>query len=107
MTIRRLRRAVSRDVRRAMEWVARAVTGEGIAPTQEKDAPLRYLKSGTCAPGFRCSADGRKPCAWGAVKVMLASGKVTSDRTTRRTRPNSAPTALPGDAPQDCPLSAC
>ena len=92
---------------RAMEWVAKAVTDEGIAPTEEKDAPLRYLKSATCDPGFRCSANDRKPCALGAVKVMLVFSKKPSDRTTWRTRPNSAPTALPGDAPQDCPLCAC
>ena len=61
---------------RAMEWVAKAVTAEGIAPTEEKDAPLRYLKSATCGPGFRCSANDRKPCAWGAVKVMLAFSKL-------------------------------
>jgi hypothetical protein len=60
----------------ALEWMARAVTGEGIAPYEEKDAPLRYLKSATCAPGFCCSANDSKPCAWGAVKVMLAFSKV-------------------------------
>ena len=60
----------------ALEWLARVVTGEGIAPWEEKDAPLRYLKSATCGPGFRCSANNRKPCAWGAVKVMLAFSKL-------------------------------
>ncbi len=60
----------------AIDWLARAVTGEGIAPTEEKDAPLRYLKSATCGPGFCCSANDRKPCAWGAVKVMLAFSKL-------------------------------
>ncbi|TKJ29088.1 MAG: nitrogen fixation protein NifH, partial [Chloroflexi bacterium B3_Chlor] len=60
----------------ALEWLARAVTGEGIAATEEKDAPLRYLKSGTCGPGFCCSANDKKPCAWGAVKVMLAFSKL-------------------------------
>jgi len=83
-----------------MEWVAKTVTDEGIAPTEEKDAPLRYLKSATCDPGFRCSANDRKPCARGAVEVMLVFSKKPSDRTTWRTRPNSAPTALPGDAPK-------
>ena len=90
-----------------MEWVAKTVTYEGIAPTEEKDAPLRYLKSATCGPGFRCSTNDRKPCAWGAVKVMIVFSKLPSDRTTWRTRPNSAPTALAGDAPHDCPLCAC
>ncbi len=60
----------------ALEWLARVVTGEGIAPWEEKGAPLRYLKSATCGPGFCCSANNRKPCAWGAVKVMLAFSKL-------------------------------
>jgi hypothetical protein len=60
----------------AMEWLARVVTGQGIAPAEKKDAPVRYLKSGTCGPGFCCSANNRKPCAWGAVKTMLAFSKL-------------------------------
>jgi hypothetical protein len=66
----------------AMEWMARAVTGEGIAPQDEKDAPVRYLKSATCGPGFCCSANDGKPCAWGAVKVMLAFSKLPEDSRT-------------------------
>ncbi|MGB3905899.1 MAG: nitrogen fixation protein NifH [Anaerolineae bacterium] len=66
----------------ALEWLAKAVTGEGIAPTEEKDAPLRYLKSATCGPGFCCSANDRKPCAWGAVKVMLGFSKVPDSART-------------------------
>jgi hypothetical protein len=60
----------------ALEWLARAVTGQGIAPTEDTDAPLRFLKSGTCGPGFCCSANNKLPCAWGAVKVMLAFSKL-------------------------------
>lgn len=66
----------------AIEWLARAVTGEGIAPQGAKDAPVRYLKSATCAPGFCCSANDSKPCAWGAVKVMLAFSKLPLDART-------------------------
>jgi hypothetical protein len=66
----------------AVEWMARVVTGEGIAPREEKDAPLHYLKSGTCGPGFCCSANDGKPCAWGAVKVMLAFSKVPESART-------------------------
>jgi hypothetical protein len=66
----------------AIEWMARAVTGEGIAPQEEKDAPVRYLKSATCGPGFCCSANDAKPCAWGAVKVMLAFSKLPEDSRT-------------------------
>jgi len=66
----------------AVEWMARVVTGEGIAPYDQKDAPLRYLKSATCAPGFCCSANDSKSCAWGAVKVMLALSKLPEETRT-------------------------
>jgi len=65
----------------AWEWMARTVTGEGIAPMGEKEAPLRYY-SGKCGPNFACGANGRQPCAWGAVKVMLALSKLPADRRT-------------------------
>lgn len=61
---------------RALDWLARAVTGQGIAPAEEQDAPLRFYKSGTSGPGFCCAANNSLPCAWGAVKVMQAFGKV-------------------------------
>ncbi len=60
----------------ALDWLARSITGEGIAPAEEKDAPVRYYRSGNSAPGFACSANNHQPCAWGAVKAMLALGKV-------------------------------
>jgi hypothetical protein len=66
----------------ALEWLAKAVTGQGIAPTEETDAPLRYLKSGTCGPGFCCSGNDKLPCAWGAVKVMLAFSKLPDKHRT-------------------------
>jgi hypothetical protein len=66
----------------ALDWMARAVTGEGIAPQEDKDAPVRYIKSATCAPGFCCSANDSKPCAWGAVKVMLAFSKLPEQART-------------------------
>jgi len=66
----------------AIEWIARVVTGEGIAPREEKDAPVRYLKSATCAPGFCCSANDSKPCAWGAVKVMMGFSKLPQEART-------------------------
>jgi hypothetical protein len=59
----------------ALEWMARSVTGEGIAPTTEKDAPVRYY-AGKCGPAFACGANNKLPCAWGAVKVMLAFSKL-------------------------------
>jgi hypothetical protein len=66
----------------ALEWMARSVTGEGIAPAEERNAPMHYYLSGNCAPGFACSANNRLPCAWGAVKVMLALGKVPQSLRT-------------------------
>ena len=60
----------------ALDWLARSITGEDIAPAEEKDAPVRFYRSGNSAPGFACSANNHLPCAWGAVKAMLALGKV-------------------------------
>jgi hypothetical protein len=65
----------------AYEWMARSVTGEGIAPNTERDAPLRYY-AGKCGPNFACGANDRQPCAWGAVKVLLALGRWPKDRRT-------------------------
>jgi len=55
----------------AYEWMARTVTGEGLAPAGDRQASLRYY-AGKCGPGFNCGANNKLPCAWGAVKVMLA-----------------------------------
>ena len=60
----------------ALDWLARSVTGEGIAPAEERQAAVRYLRSGNSGPGFSCSANNHLPCAWGAVKAMLALSKV-------------------------------
>lgn len=66
---------------RAFEWLARSVTGEGIAPATDRQAPLRYY-AGKCGPGFACGSNNGLPCAWGAVKVMLALGAWPADRRT-------------------------
>jgi hypothetical protein len=55
----------------AFEWMARTVTGEGVAPLKEKHAPLRYF-AGKCGPTFACGANNKLSCAWGGVKVLLA-----------------------------------
>jgi hypothetical protein len=60
----------------ALELMAHYATGEGVAPAKDQNVRLYYLKSGTCAPGFRCSANDRQPCAWGAVKVLRALARV-------------------------------
>ncbi len=66
---------------KAFEWMACTVTGEGIAPATERDAPLRYY-SYKCGPSFACGANGQKPCAWGAAKVMLAFSGWPGERRT-------------------------
>lgn len=55
----------------AVEWMARSVTGEGVAPLGDKSTPIRYY-AGKCGSEFACGSNNKKPCAWGAVKVMLA-----------------------------------
>jgi hypothetical protein len=54
-------------VQSAVSWAARSVTG--------RDAP-RYYASGTTGPGFACGANEAQPCAWGAVKEMLALARI-------------------------------
>ena len=65
----------------AFEWMARSVTGEGVGPMGEKEAVLRYY-AGKCGPNFMCGANNKLPCAWGAVKVMLAFGKLNPQKRT-------------------------
>ena len=65
----------------AFEWMARTVTGEGLASNQERRAPLRYYAS-QCGPTFACGSNNKLPCAWGGVKVMLAFSKLPLERRT-------------------------
>ncbi len=74
--------AATSDSARALEVLARYVTGEGVAPPEDRQAPLHYLKSAFCGPGFRCSANDRQPCAWGAVKVLRALARVPGPNRT-------------------------
>jgi hypothetical protein len=69
-------------LRMAVDMMARFATGEDIAPPEDKGAPIRYYQSGTCGPGFRCSANDKLPCAWGAVKVMRALARVPKQERT-------------------------
>lgn len=57
------------------EWMARSLTGNGVAPMSDRKAVLRYY-SGKIGPGFECGANNKMPCAWGASKVMLAFSKL-------------------------------
>ncbi|CAG0928320.1 hypothetical protein TFLX_00841 [Thermoflexales bacterium] len=65
----------------AFEWMARTVTGEGLAPVADKRAAVRYY-AGKCGPLFACGSNNKLPCAWGGVKVMLALSKVPSTQRT-------------------------
>ncbi len=66
---------------KAYEYMARSVTGEGIAPNTDKKAPLRYYASKS-GPVFACSGTYNKPCAWGAAPVMIAFGKLPKEKRT-------------------------
>ncbi len=65
----------------AFDWMARSVTGEGIAPATDRYASVRYY-AGKCGPTFACGSNNKLPCAWGGVKVMLALGKWPVKRRT-------------------------
>jgi hypothetical protein len=65
----------------AFDWMARSVTGAGIAPMEERQAAVRYY-AGKCGPTFACGANNKLPCAWGAVKVMLAFAKWPVEQRT-------------------------
>jgi hypothetical protein len=62
----------------AYNWMARTVTGEGIAAANDKAAAKanlpRFYSTLKCGPCFACRVNGSQACAWGAVKVMLALG---------------------------------
>jgi len=66
---------------KAFEWMARSVTGEGVSALGDKTASVRYY-AGKCGPNFACGANNKLPCAWGAVKVMLAFSKLPGERRT-------------------------
>jgi hypothetical protein len=54
-------------VQAAVDWAARTIVGE--------DVP-RWYASGTSGPCFACAANEKQPCAWGAVKELLALARV-------------------------------
>lgn len=59
----------------AIDWEARAITGEGFDG---------YYKSGTSGPGFCCAANEKQPCAWGAVKALLGLAAIPAERREPR-----------------------
>ena len=64
-------------VKAAVEWEARAITGEGME---------RWYKSRTSGPGFECGVNDGRPCAWGAVKAMLGLAAIPPRRRTALVR---------------------
>lgn len=66
----------------ALDWLARSITGEGIAPADSRDSPVRYLRSANSAPGFCCSANNQLPCAWGAIPAMDALSRLPASART-------------------------
>jgi hypothetical protein len=66
---------------KAYEWMARTVTGDGIAPIEDKDASIRYYAY-KVGPNFACGVNNKLPCAWGGVKVMLAFSKLPEKQQT-------------------------
>ena len=65
----------------AYEWMARTVTGEGIASMKDRHAEVRYY-AGKCGPTFACGANNKLPCAWGGVKVLLALSQLPAEKRT-------------------------
>lgn len=65
----------------AFEWMARTVTGEGVAPMGTKGTAVRYY-SGKIGPDFACGANNKLACAWGAVKVMQAFSRLPAGERT-------------------------
>jgi hypothetical protein len=65
----------------AYEWMARTVTGEGMASRNDREAELRYYAY-KCGPLFACGPNYAQPCAWGGTKVLLAFSKLPEERQT-------------------------
>jgi hypothetical protein len=66
---------------KAYDWMARTVTGEGIASLGDKRTAQRYY-AGKCGPDFACGANDKKACAWGAGRVLMAFSRLPRDRWT-------------------------
>jgi len=66
----------------ALDWLARSITGEGIASSGDKASSPRYYRSGNSGPDFACSANNHLACAWGAVKAMLALSNFDANERT-------------------------
>jgi hypothetical protein len=65
----------------ALDWMARSVSGEGVAPVEDQQAAIRYYAA-NCGAVFACGYNDKQSCAWGAVKVMLAFSKLPEKQRT-------------------------
>ncbi|MBV7331622.1 nitrogen fixation protein NifH [Chloroflexi bacterium TSY] len=66
----------------AFDWMARSVIGEGVATAKDRDTPMRYYAGTNFGPRFACGYNGKKPCAWGAIKELLAFSKLAAKQRT-------------------------
>lgn len=56
-------------VRRSIDWEIARITGEGVS---------RWYST-TPGPGFRCGPNDGNPCAWGAIKALLALARIPAE----------------------------
>jgi hypothetical protein len=71
----------------AMEWLAQTITGEGVADASNRDTNKRHEKSRNSSPPFACShRNANLPCAWGAIKAMIALNKIPPAKRTKNTQ---------------------
>jgi hypothetical protein len=67
-----------------MEWLAQSITGEGVADASSRDTNKRYERSKKLSPPFACPGrNANLPCAWGAIKAMIALSKVPPVQRTK------------------------
>lgn len=84
----------------AFDWMTRSITGEGVAPKSEKQSVRRNNEKDNstarnvntqaayqyyslqCGPNFACGITGGLPCAWGAVKELMAFSLVPEPQRT-------------------------
>jgi len=75
---------IDQRLQTALEWLAQTITGDGVADSTSRDTNKRYYKSSNLGPLFACSVNVGLPCAWGAIKAMLALSKVPLSLRTPR-----------------------
>ena len=68
-----------------IDWLVSSQTGASIAPASDKLTEKRY-GIGKNGPGFNCTHNGDRPCAWGAIRVLLALSQVPETERTESIR---------------------